>query len=357
MFLKESINFLRIFREKLPVYLILYITSRCNYSCKMCFYWKEIEKTNRNELTLSEIKRISKHFGNILQLSLTGGEPFLRDDLPEICSIFIQNNNPRYISIPTNASSPARIKALTEIMLKENSQTFFRIPLSLDGVHENHDTIRGHNGAFVKFMETYNELLFLKQNFKNLILDINIVFSRYNQDKIENIINFISKNLAIDNLSITFVRGNVKDPMSKNVSIDKYEKVIKKLISIIKKPQNRPLSSMIRWLFEYTWLVILKTLKFNHMIIPCLAGRRIIIISEKGDVFPCEISGRKMGNLREEDYNISRILNSITAKQILVEIKESNCFCTFECAINASLAFNVIQYPKMILFGLKNELF
>ena len=63
-------------------YLILYVTNRCNFKCNFCFYHAEVEKGRKpNELSTAEIQRFSETLGPIIQLSLTGGEPFLRDDL------------------------------------------------------------------------------------------------------------------------------------------------------------------------------------------------------------------------------------------------------------------------------------
>jgi len=353
MLLKKIADLCKIYAETRPVYIIFYITARCNYRCKMCFYWREIESAGRDELDLEEIGKISKNFGKLLQLSLTGGEPFLRDDLPEICRIFARNNRPNYITIPTNASMPGRIRDLTEKILTENPGTFFRIPLSLDGLREEHNAIRGNKDAFDNVLKTYKELNVLKKRFDNLILDINAAYSSYNEDKIESTIGFVEKNLDIDNLSITLVRGNVKDEEAKEISVENYERIIKKLMSLDKHRELRPLSAIIRASVELTWEVARKTLRHNRMIIPCLAGRRLVIISEKGDVFPCEILNAKMGNLREADYDIRKIICSAQAKKILSEIRNKQCYCTFECAIITSLIFNKLQCLKIMAKALK----
>ena len=344
---KEILNFYNIYRERLPVYVIFYVTSRCNYRCRMCFYWKEIENPNKDELNLEEIEKISKNFGKLLQLSLTGGEPFLRDDLPEICKIFIGNNRPNYITIPTNASMPERIREVTEKIISQNPNTFFRIPLSLDGLREEHNAIRGNSEAFDNVLKTYKELDVLRKKFANLTLDINAAYSSFNQEKIDDTIDFVENNLDVDNLSITLARGNVKNGRVKDVSLENYERVIKRLMSLNRQRESRSLSSIIRTSVELTWETIRRTLRHKRMVIPCLAGKRLIIISEKGDVFPCEILNTKMGNLREAGYDIRKIIHSAAAKRILSEIKNKKCYCTFECAIITSLIFNKLQCLKI----------
>ena len=53
----------------------------------MCFYWDSMQKKT-TQLSLNEIEKLSKSLPNLLQLTLTGGEPSLRKDLSEIPKIF-----------------------------------------------------------------------------------------------------------------------------------------------------------------------------------------------------------------------------------------------------------------------------
>ena len=107
-------------------YLIFYVTNRCNFRCKFCFYYAEIEKGRKpNELSLDEIDQFSRQLGPLLQLSLTGGEPFLRKDFAELTDIFIRNCDPRYITIPTNASLTDRMARFLEDVLPQLGQAVF----------------------------------------------------------------------------------------------------------------------------------------------------------------------------------------------------------------------------------------
>ena len=71
-----------------PVYVQFYITARCNLTCKQC----NIIYANSDvrEVTLDEIKHIADNFAKmgVAMVLLTGGEPFTRQDLPEIIRAF-----------------------------------------------------------------------------------------------------------------------------------------------------------------------------------------------------------------------------------------------------------------------------
>lgn len=71
-----------------PVYVQLAVTPRCNLNCRMC----QVVKTWKGEpeLTLQQMERIA---ATLMKLGvgyivLTGGEPFLRKDLPQIVKLF-----------------------------------------------------------------------------------------------------------------------------------------------------------------------------------------------------------------------------------------------------------------------------
>ena len=74
-------------KQGLPVNLIFFVTSKCNLLCRHCFYWEELNLP-KNELSLDEIEKVARSLPNLLSLSLTGGEPYLRPDLPDIAAAF-----------------------------------------------------------------------------------------------------------------------------------------------------------------------------------------------------------------------------------------------------------------------------
>ena len=75
-----------------PSYLILYVNNICQLRCDMCFYWDAMQKKTK-QLSLTEITKLAKSLPNLLQLTLTGGEPSLRKDITEIPKIFSKYSN------------------------------------------------------------------------------------------------------------------------------------------------------------------------------------------------------------------------------------------------------------------------
>ena len=55
-----------------------------------------------------------------------------------------------------------------------------------------------------------------------------------------------------------------------------------------------------------------------------------------------------MGNLRESDYDLGRIVRSSEAQRITSTIKRDRCHCTFECAIQNSMVYSLGAYPRIL---------
>jgi radical SAM protein with 4Fe4S-binding SPASM domain len=95
---------------------------------------------------------------------------------------------------------------------------------------------------------------------------------------------------------------------------------------------------------------MIKEKKFQ---IPCYAGNLTGIIRSNGDVYPCEILDNKIGNLRENNYDLRKIWQSDAANKIRNKIREEKCFCTHECFITNNILFNPKMLPKIFLEYIK----
>jgi radical SAM protein with 4Fe4S-binding SPASM domain len=338
-----------------PGFLIFYVTNRCNFRCNFCFYGKEIAKGQKsNELTIEEIEKIAKTTGPLLQLSLTGGEPFLRKNLSDIIDVFIRYTDPWYITIPTNASMPDRMSEVLEKILPKYPKIAFRVTFSIEGIGAEHDDIRSMPGSFDNIVESHRVLTEIRERFSNLVLDANSVFTARSENTLKETLGYLDKNFEFDNLSITYARGDISDESLKQTSRETYEDINQFLESIKRGKESRFLYPVWRGVRDISRRNLIRTVFDDEFVAPCVAGRKIIVIGETGDVLPCEILGRSMGNLRDYDYDLKRLLTSVENNELRKWIVESKCKCSFECALTANVAWNVAAYPKLLISTLKN---
>jgi radical SAM protein with 4Fe4S-binding SPASM domain len=165
-------------------HIILTVTSRCNARCKMCHMWQR----NDRDIPLEKIKEIidsSSVKNTLINMVPTGGEPTLREDLPEIFGYAFENlRNLRYTGFFTNSLLPHKAheiaeKAIDLLAKYGRKDVSFSVGLSLDGYGKVHDDIRGIKGAFAKVMENYLGLKVLSKK-KRFYIGFNFVVQKEN---------------------------------------------------------------------------------------------------------------------------------------------------------------------------------
>ena len=129
--------------KKEPISLVHFVTNRCNARCSFCFIDFDDPKTFSHELTLDEIDVLTKNLGNsLLNVNLTGGEPFARKDLVDIAKKYLVNTTIQSIYVTTNASLPDRIKNFAKEVTAFDNQVELTFQISIDHMPDNHNRVR-----------------------------------------------------------------------------------------------------------------------------------------------------------------------------------------------------------------------
>ncbi len=327
-----------------PVQLTLFVTSRCNIRCKMCFYWEPVENKATHEITLEEVEKISKSMPDFFWLLISGGEAFVREDLPEIVETFYKNNNIKHLTIPTNGTYKKKTLEVLERILTNCPDLFINFHLSLNGIGEDHDELCQNKGAFVKLLDTYKSVSDLKKKYKNLGMGMSMTHSKFNEKNLNDVIDYTVDHLpSIDNLNLNLVRGRPKDASAIDVNLEKYKEAVQKIEQHVMAGKIRSFNHFfgkIAFIKDAIMRrVIANTVKFGYQI-PCLAGKISLVVDEKTNVYPCEMLS-SVGNLRDNNYDFSKILDSEKLKDVVNKIKCSNCFCTHECSYSSNILFNI----------------
>ena len=127
--------------KKEPVSIVHFITNRCNARCSFCFIDFDNPKVFEKELSLDEINKLTKNLGkSLLNVNLTGGEPFARKDILDIAKLYIKNSTIQSIYITTNASLPERIENFAKEISNLDSSIEQSFQISIDDLPE--DIIR-----------------------------------------------------------------------------------------------------------------------------------------------------------------------------------------------------------------------
>lgn len=324
---------LRSLFSRTPPYLVFFVTSRCDSRCLTCFNWKNLNsKRTDQELTLEEIVRIAESCRKSVFLSLSGGEPFLRDDIAGICGAFSSRAGTMMINIPTNCLRPSQIRDRTLQILEACPATILQVELSIDGIGSTHDTIRGVPGNFVKVLETYAKLHDLQREQPRLRLKVCSVLNSFNRHQIRDLMDFVERNMTVDDHSIVPVHGEPMDESVRGDPIEDFREAAALADSLRDRGRVGFRALVFREVQSMARQGILDVLSGSGRRFACPGGSKLAVIGETGLVYRCEtMMANPLGDLRKEGYNLPRILSGSAAT--------AGCQCGWSCAHLASVLF------------------
>ncbi len=332
-------------------YLIVFVTAKCNLLCKHCFYTEEIQNAkNKNELSLEEYGKIAQKTGPLTNLNFTGGEPFIRKDLPEIIDSFRRYTGVPFVGITTNGLLRHHILEMVEKICSQEGPHYLKLGVSIDGFKEVHDRTRDRVGCFEETIKTVKALRPLRDRYPNLMVYISTTITKYNKGEIQEFIDFVRDDLAVDSHYLGYIRGNAMVEETKEVSAEEYRKATNHLRH--RWNHKSPVYNLLDVANALMVSVNQRMIEKGEYIMPCVAGEKMLTITEEGLVKPCEVleqigvSPYIMGDLRQCDYDIYKVLATPTAREIRRRILDDHCHCTFECANQASIVYKLPNLAK-----------
>ncbi len=343
-------------RHALPHYLVFFVTKNCTARCLHCLLGERAE--SRNELTVDEIARTTEHMDPILFLLITGGDPFIRDDISQIVQTFYKRPGFRNLGMPSNGYHTGKMVQAVEEILVTCKGIDFALDISIDGIGEDHDRIRQVDGLFDRAVNTYRELHKLKSRFTNFNLNVAVTVSHYNQDKLDDLYDFLRNELQVETINHLLCRGEPRNPKALDVDLEKYKAFSDRLdedmkSSLLKGYHGYPFADMVNGMKMVRQRIIQTITREKRYVVPCYAGKLGTIMYPDGDIAPCELRSEILGNLRKENYNFRKIMTSPEADAFRNRIDRERCFCTYECFLTNAVMFNPLMFGHVILESMK----
>jgi len=338
-------------------YLLFYVTSRCNLRCRHCFYLDELNR--HSEMTLAEIEKIAAALRPLSFLRITGGEPLLRQDLPEVISAFHHGSATPRMGVITNGTKPEKMEALVRRIFELSPELVLDIGVSIDGLREVHDEIRGLRGSFDRARKTVETLVQLQPRYPNLLTSLVITVTAKNEPHLDDLYAEISR-WGVRRLSVNHVRGKVDDPSLLEVPFERYSEFARKCENYHLDQDRSWKANLQRAKNRLAREAIAQVAAGEKSALPCLAGSSIGVLYSDGEVNVCELLKGELpadagtgpaesclGNIREVEYDFYRIWHSLEAENCRRWIRAVNCSCTHECFLTASILFGKKNYLRL----------
>lgn len=263
--------------------IVLAVTYQCNSRCSFCNIWQSRESFSCLSPDYAKLPR------NLRNVNITGGEPFLRNDLPEIIRTIAYQCPKANIIISTNGFTPRRIKEQMQKIIKFKRD--IGIAISLDGFGKAHEELRGFPGGFSLVLETIRLL-------KELGLrDIKIAFTLGEQNigQLKRVYR-LSKELGVEFSFAAYHNSShyFKKEDNKIIDIRNFKKEINWLIE-----QELKSLSLKKWARAYFAFGLFEFLKNKKRVLPDYSGLNSLFIDPFGNIYPSDVWDLKIGSLKK----------------------------------------------------------
>lgn len=311
------------------------VTYRCPMRCKMCNIWAN--PTNpKDEFKPETLRKLPR----LNSVNVTGGEPFVREDIEEIVKILLTKTD--RIVFSTSGYFSDRIIALA----KKYPQLGFRI--SIEGLSCKNDELRGRTGGFDKGLSTLLELR--RMGVKDIGFGITV--SNNNSEDMLNLYE-LNRNLKMQFATAAFHNSYYFHKYDNKIT--NTDKVCADFDELIQRLMKEP--SPKSWFRAFFNLGLINYVKGGRRMLPCEAGSENFFIDPYGEVLPCNGMENScwfdtMGNLNDAN-SFDEIWNSEKAKQV----REKVANCPKSCWMIGSASPVMKKYIKHIApWVIKNKI-
>lgn len=269
---------------------ILAVTHRCNAHCVMCGIW---QSTAEDRLAPDHLANLP---ASLRTLNLSGGEPFLRNDLPDFVAAAREACPKAVITLSTNGYLPDRIVAQMRTIRRIDPAV--RLAVSIDGIGPAHDAVRGDEGAFDRARETLDRLL--ADGFDGLRLSMTL--SRDNLDQLAGVAELADR-LGLE-LGLVSAHdapthlGTEGQPAAGPQGLSRLAEQLEPLLDRWLRSWRPKLWARAHFAAGTYLRMIGRPWRFA-----CAAGRDFFFCQADGEICHCSVHGRRLGNLIEDDFD------------------------------------------------------
>ncbi|MBV1865758.1 MAG: radical SAM protein [Rhodobacteraceae bacterium] len=299
-----------------PYLIALNLTERCNLACDHCYLdAKHLSEGGSDELGTADLKRVIGEIAEVgpeAMVVLTGGEPTLRPDLPELATHASALG--LMVVVGTNGMSltPARIKTLQHSGVSG-------VGISIDSLNPDvHDDFRGRKGAWLKTMQGIDAC-------KDAGMPFQIHFSATDNtaDEIDDMVGF-ARDAGAMVLNVFFMVCTGRGEKYSGISAEKYDRVLRRVAVAAKREQRlmvrakcAPHFKRIAIEMDPDWPI---TAAHGYDAGGCIAATRYARVTPNGDVTPCPYMENSAGSVNTQSFaeiwNDAPVLNALRAPKL-----------------------------------------
>jgi MoaA/NifB/PqqE/SkfB family radical SAM enzyme len=310
-----------------PLRLSVYITKKCNLTCPHCYTKDALNTPEPNALTFNEWKKIVDSIPRTTVIDFCGGEIFFSPHMLPLLEYMSRKK--RLISIITNGTT------ITEKIvdsLIDQQITYYMT--SIDGMELYHDNIRGKKGTFeratnmIRYMQKQKKL----RKSKYPMTCIKTVITEDNFNEIPKLLHFAEHELGVENIQFALVYNNKSRMVFE--SFEDMERIPNLPGNTYDYPEDKKedIKNLLRYIVEYKktsnmFIGLDPRLPDDNMLVDYIDNQNNFGVKDcnrhwseyflhyDGKVTSCITYD--LGNIRDVDYDVTKVLNRPKVKKFL----------------------------------------
>jgi len=286
-------------KKKYPKVIQLPITFKCNSRCVMCNIW---QMDHSNEASVEEFAKFMKDgiFKEVESVGINGGEPSLVPNLDEYANEILKLPSLKSLNIISNGFSPKLFfKNIEKIYQNCKEKGIrFHISISLDGVGEIHNIVRGRPKVFGKTISTIDEIV--KNQYKYCdSYDIDCTIVNQNVDYLIELDTYAKSK----NYNIKYRLGIDNKRIESDKVRDQYSVIYSSLRQSAKEffhyqfSQAKDLANKFKYFSIFYWLNSDKPKR----LLGCTWKDEGITLDARGELYYCAVASDSIGSLRKDN--------------------------------------------------------
>ncbi len=286
-------------KKNYPKVIQLPITYNCNSACVMCNIW---QMDHSGEMTVEEFTKFMKDpiFKEVEAVGINGGEPSLVPNLHEYADEILKLPSLKSLNLISHGFSPKPLfKQIEKIYTSCKSKGInFHVAISLDGVGEIHDTVRGKNNVFEKTKNTIDEIIRNKDRYCDSY-DIGCTIVKQNIDHLIELDTF-AKNR---DYNIRFRLGIDNKRIESDKLRDQYSVIYSPLRQSAKEffhyqvAEAKGLQNQFKNFAIFHWL----NSSNPKRLLGCAWKDEGVTLDARGELYYCAVASKSIGSLRKEN--------------------------------------------------------
>ena len=327
----------------LPYKVTFVATYHCNFRCEMCNIW---QKKSVNEMTPAEIDQFFTRWPQFRWVHMTGGELFMRRDIDDVIAAIQRSCKSLFLlNFPTTGWFGDKTVAVVENTLKRGVGRLMNT-ISIDGPKDVHEKMRGLPGSWDRGIETFRRLRGIKR--PNYQVVVGMTLMEQNAGLVDDTIAAIRQVIpdfkqSELHLNVGHESGHYFGNLGKGGSISGHHAQILRAVEDHRKKTGNPLHP-VKFLEDRYQALIANYYKTGRSPLPCTALSSSCFVDAYWNLYPCSIWDEKVGNLRENGFDLQGLWDSQRRKELRDDVVAERCdHCWTPCEAYPTILGNLAR--------------